>query len=119
MVLYVDDDAPPGGDGSSWQAAFQYLQDALAVAADPNNGITEIRIAEGTYKPDQGANQTPGDRNAVFTISGGIALRGGYAGLIGENPDNRDWDKFPTILSGDLLGNDGPPGQFQNYDDNS
>ncbi len=30
-IWYVDDDAPPGGDGASWDAAFKYLQDALAV----------------------------------------------------------------------------------------
>ena len=52
-------------------------------------------------------------------MSAGIALRGGYAGLTSENPDERDWNKFQTIFSGDLLGNDGPAGSFQNYGDNS
>jgi predicted outer membrane repeat protein len=28
-IIYVDDDAPPGGDGHSWQTAYRYLQDAL------------------------------------------------------------------------------------------
>ena len=124
VTLYVDDDAPPGGDGSSWQSAFGYLQNALAYAADPVNAVTEIRIAQGLYKPDQGepglpGTPTAGDRNATFTVPGGIALRGGYAGLIGQNPDERDWNKFQTIFSGDLMGNDGPAGSFQNYGDNS
>ena len=29
ITLYVDDDAPPGGDGLSWSTAYCYLQDAL------------------------------------------------------------------------------------------
>ena len=124
VTLYVDNDAAPGGDGSSWQSAFGYLQNALAYAADPGNAVTEIRIAQGLYKPDQGepglpGTPTAGDRNATFTVPGGIALRGGYAGLTSENPDERDWNKFQTIFSGDLLGNDGPAGSFQNYNDNS
>ena len=28
-VYYVDDDAPLGGDGTSWSTAFKFLQDAL------------------------------------------------------------------------------------------
>ena len=41
-VLHVDDSAPPGGDGSSWNAAYRFLQDALAAAG---GSVTEIRIA--------------------------------------------------------------------------
>ena len=31
-VLYVDDDASVGGDGTSWATAFNDLQDALAAS---------------------------------------------------------------------------------------
>ena len=31
-IVYVDDDAPPGGSGSSWANACNYLQRALTVA---------------------------------------------------------------------------------------
>ena len=48
-ILYVDDDADPGGDGSSWGMAYEFLQDALANAG----GVSEIRVAQGTYKPDR------------------------------------------------------------------
>ncbi|MHC4716456.1 MAG: right-handed parallel beta-helix repeat-containing protein, partial [Planctomycetota bacterium] len=51
-VLCVDDDAPAGGDGLTWPTACQYLQDALAIAANPANGIAEIRVAQGVYTPD-------------------------------------------------------------------
>ena len=59
--LYVDDDAPPGGDGTSWETAFTFLQDALAAAPryfGENGGV--IWVAGGTYRPDQGAGITPG-----------------------------------------------------------
>ena len=44
-VLYVDDDAPPNGDGTSWNTAFRFLQDALTEAA--NGGIVGLRISQG------------------------------------------------------------------------
>ncbi len=65
-VVHVDDAAALGGDGTSWQTAYMYLQDALIGAA----GGTEIRVAQGTHKPDQdeAGNVTPGDREATFQL---------------------------------------------------
>ena len=114
-VLHVDDDAPLGGDGLSWDTAYRFLQDALADAA----GVTEIRVAQGTYKPDQdeAGNVTSGDRQATFQLINGVALMGGFAGLGAPTPDDRDITGFETILSGDLLGDDGP--NFANNGENS
>jgi len=56
-VIYVDDDAAGANNGSSWANAFNYLQDALEVAESGD----EIRVAQGTYKPDRGAGITPYD----------------------------------------------------------
>ncbi|MFM9958660.1 MAG: hypothetical protein ACKVZJ_11330 [Phycisphaerales bacterium] len=50
-VLYVDDDAAPGGDGSSWGLAFRDLQDALDIVNQQFRGEWELRIAQGTYVP--------------------------------------------------------------------
>ena len=62
-VLYVDSDATgPIHDGSSWCQAYVHLQDALAAAVATGGTVNEIRIAQGVYKPDQGADQTAGDR---------------------------------------------------------
>ena len=33
-AIYVNDDSTGANDGSSWENAFNYLQDALAVASD-------------------------------------------------------------------------------------
>ena len=47
QVIHVDDDAPAGGDGSSWASAFSDLQDALAAARAGD----VVRVAQGTYAP--------------------------------------------------------------------
>ena len=70
-IIYVDDDATGANDGSSWQNAYIYLQDALA-DADNSEKPVEIRVAQGTYKPDQGTGQTAGDREATFRLTGGL-----------------------------------------------
>jgi hypothetical protein len=109
-IIYVDDDANGTNDGSSWQNAYIYLQDALADANSSekslSNGLVEIRVAQGTYKPDKGAGQTAGDREATFELISGVILSGGYAGILEPEPNERDYKKFETILSGDLAGND-------------
>jgi hypothetical protein len=70
VTLYVDDDAPPGGDGLTWDTAFRFLQDALAYASAPANGVTDVHIAQGVYKPDHDELHPDGtgDRNATFLL---------------------------------------------------
>lgn len=116
-TLYVDDDAQAGGDGLSWDTAYRFLHDAIASV--PDGWTTEIHIAQGTYKPDQNeANpKGTGEREATFHLINGVALMGGYAGIGAKDPDARDVDLFPTILSGDLLGDDEM--FFENYDENA
>jgi probable HAF family extracellular repeat protein len=101
-IIYVDDDASGTNDGSSWADAFNYLQDALTVAWSGD----EIRVAQGIYKPDEGAVVTTGDREATFQLINGVALKGGYAGFDEPDPNAWDIDENRTILSGDLAGND-------------
>ena len=106
LILHVDPQGPESGDGLSWKSAMRFLNDALA-AAD-TLPVTEIRVAAGIQRPDRGANQTRGDRYASFAMRDGVWLRGGFAGLSGRNPDERDLESFPSILCGDLLDNDVP-----------
>jgi hypothetical protein len=112
-VIYVDDDATGANNGSSWTDAYNFLQDSLAVAWSGD----EIRVAQGTYKPDHGAGITPGDRAATFQLINGVILEGGYAGFGVPDPNNRDIELYETILSGDLNGDDGP--DFANTRENS
>ena len=123
-VLYVDDDAPAGGNGRSWNEAFQDLQDALWLASYIWEDV-EIRIADGIYTPDRGT----GIREASFdidhtgtvasgtTLGFGMALRGAFAGVKALDPNERDTRRFKSVLSGDLNGDDLPG--FVNYEDNS
>ena len=53
-VIYVDDDAPGANNGSSWPNAYVFLQDAIAGSRSGD----EIRVAQGTYRPDRGAEIT-------------------------------------------------------------
>jgi hypothetical protein len=99
-TLFVHTNAPPGGNGLSWETAFDDLQNALDVAQSPG-GIDDIWVAEGTYRPDRGT----GDRSESFHLVSSLTLLGGFMG--GEtSPDQRDPDIHPTILSGDLNGDD-------------
>lgn len=116
-IIYVDSDAPLPDDGTSWSSAYWCLQNALDIARYSD----EIRVAKGTYKPDQrmviGGSQgvqvvTSGDREATFQLISGVTLKGGYAGYNESNPDARDVDKFTSILNGDI-------GEATNLSDNS
>lgn len=101
-TYYVDQDATGAGDGSTWSDASVTLQGALAVAEDGD----EIRVAEGTYLPDQGPAVTEGDRRSTFLLQGAFSVRGGYAGVGSPEPDARDPATWQTVLSGDLARDD-------------
>jgi predicted outer membrane repeat protein len=103
-VIYVDDDASGVNDGSSWENAYTFLQDALAAASA---GV-EIRVAQGVYTPDSNSviPDGTGDREATFQLANDISLLGGYAGIGSINPNARDIEAYKTILSGDLNGDD-------------
>jgi len=115
QVVYVDDNAPAGGSGSSWAGACKHLQDALAIAAAAEKPV-EIRVAQGVYKPDQGAGITPGDQMVTFQLLNGVTIKGGYAGATAPDPNACDISLYETILSGDLAG-DNDDGQQNTRDD--
>ncbi|MFT3686599.1 MAG: hypothetical protein QM783_17060 [Phycisphaerales bacterium] len=100
QVVYVDAAAPAGGDGASWGSALNDLQAGLA-AARGSVAVREVRVAQGIYRPG-----TAGDRGVSFELVAGVSLRGGYAGVASTTPDARDMRTTPTVLSGDLAGDD-------------
>ena len=103
-TFYVDADATGANDGTSWENAYFYLQDALmfAVAGD------EIRVAQGIYRPDDFVlSDRPNlGREETFQLISGVCLKGGYAGLGEPDPNARDVERYETILSGDRDGDD-------------
>ncbi len=109
-TLHVDTDASTGGDGSTWNMAYKYLQDAMYHAAGDST-ITEIRVAGGTYYPDQDEASivTPDDPGAAFTIvlhaspnHHDISLLGGYRGKSGLPSGTENTRDETTTLSGNV-----------------
>jgi predicted outer membrane repeat protein len=98
--IYVDANAPPGGDGSSWATAYKYLQDAIY---KPPAAGDQIWVAAGTYKPvhDEHGNPTRADRTATFQLIDGVAIYGGFPPG-GGTWDQRDPGTHQTRLSGDI-----------------
>ncbi|MBI1227824.1 MAG: T9SS type A sorting domain-containing protein [Bacteroidetes bacterium] len=113
--LYVNASVGSSGDGNTWAGAIKYLQEALSIASSCSN-ITEIWVAQGTYYPDEGCSITDNDRDNSFMLLEGVAIYGGFAG--GETSlTQRNWETNVTILSGDLMQNDGA--NFSNNGDNA
>jgi predicted outer membrane repeat protein len=100
---HVRADATGANDGSSWADAYTDLQSALAEA-----GCAEVWVARGVYRPvvpvDAG-NVTAAERAAAFRQRPLTALYGGFAGSE-DMLDQRDPSAQPTVLSGDLAGDD-------------
>ena len=107
-IIYVDDDAVGVNDGSSWENAYVYLQEALADAKTAEKPV-EIRVAQGVYRPNAGLMTAPVPnwwRATTFHLTNSVALKGGYAGIGEEDPNAHDLRLYETILSGDLNGDD-------------
>ncbi len=106
--IYVNAAATGLNNGTSWVDAYTSLAAPLGTLAPPTGG-TEIWVAKGTYKPGP-------TRSSAFHLIRGVGLYGGFAGTE-ANLAERDIPANPTILSGDLAGDDGP--NFTNRSDNA
>ncbi len=92
-TLYVKQGAIAGGDGKSWATAHATLQAGLNLWFPGD----EIWVARGTYVVDV---------TGPFVIRDSMRIYGGFKGTEVLR-EHRDWYRFRTILSADLLGNDG------------
>ncbi len=100
-IVYVDQSATTGDDdGTSWKDAFLNLQDALDCARN-NSIVEEIRVAAGTYYPDQANHMIveEGRREETFSMVGGVKLVGGYSNGGSEHADPFSNE---TTLSGNI-----------------
>ncbi|MDA0349294.1 MAG: hypothetical protein O3C43_19315 [Verrucomicrobia bacterium] len=95
--FYVSATALAGGDGASWETAFNFLQDALDKTKIDRDD--EIWVTAGTYYPDDGASVIEGDRTATFRLKRTSTLYGGFDGTE-TSVDDRDLDSTITVLSG-------------------
>lgn len=129
-TYYVNANAHYNGNGKSWKHAFNNLQSALE-AVENSSCHNDIWVAQGTYKPTVVPPSyvlgsfvpTPETlpNLVTFLLPSNVSIYGGFSG---HDPDNcfseRDPCAYPTIISGDILGNDvNIPGNFTNKSDNA
>jgi len=100
--IHVDQGVGGGtGAGTSWAEALTRLEVGLTGAASCD--LDEIWVAAGVYVPRV---YTPGtSASDTFAIPAGVALYGGFAATETVRSE-RDWTANPTVLSGDLAGDD-------------
>jgi predicted outer membrane repeat protein len=96
-ILYVDHTA--SGTGSSWADAKPDLALGLELIVYCPH-VSQVWVATGVY--------TPGiHREDSFELVPGVAVYGGFDPAGGADQfSERDWTSYPTILSGDIGGND-------------
>ncbi len=115
-VVYVDGSvvagrAGVGVSGGSWGTAFPSLVSAFAsIEAGLQPGREEVWVAEGVYTAMPEKMVDAGDRGSLreltFTLPEGIAVRGGFPGGGIGTLANKNPLLHPTVLSGDLIGDD-------------
>ena len=104
VCFYVDQDATGANDGTSWASAYTALESALSLTLTVPGAGAEIWVAEGIYTPTYQTDETD-PRSATFQLISGTALYGGFAGTESGRQE-RVWAAHPTVLSGDLEGDD-------------
>ncbi len=90
-IIYADIDANGVNNGTSWQDAYNYLQNALQ-DANTSPGYKEIWVAAGTYRPDCNTDEPNGTgvRTAAFRLINGVKIKGGFSGYGAPDPNVRN-----------------------------
>ncbi len=97
QTVYVNHAASGSNDGTSWENAYTDLSEALGSAQTGQ----KIWVATGTYSP---GGASPVDTSSFF-LQSGVEIFGGFAGTE-SMLSQRDITANPTILSGDVNGDD-------------
>ncbi|MGQ0553938.1 MAG: right-handed parallel beta-helix repeat-containing protein [Planctomycetota bacterium] len=99
---FVDASLATGSnDGTSWANAFQGsggLQLALAASTSGDS----IFVAQGTYLPTATLN-----RAVAFALKNGVEVYGSFLGTESTPAQRPPFGTAPSVLEGDLLGDDG------------
>jgi hypothetical protein len=99
-VRFVRADLTTGANnGTSWENAHRGAG-GLAAALSASVSGDEIWVSAGTYKPT-----TTTSRTVAMTLKSGVGIYGGFTGAE-TSRDQRDFAANPTVVTGDLLGND-------------
>ncbi len=97
-IIYVNANATGANNGSSWSDAYIDLNDATNSATSG----THIYVAQGTYYP--GVNGTLS--YPAYILEPDVSLFGGFPNTGNPTLNDRDWAANPTILDGDIAGDD-------------
>ncbi len=101
-IRYVDANLASGAnDGTSWANAFQG-SDGLRLALDAAVAGDQVFAAQGTYLPTQTLSRT-----VAFAMKNGVEIYGSFLGTESSPSGRPPFGTAPSILDGDLLGNDG------------
>lgn len=106
---YVNINLTTGANnGTSWANAYRGTT-CLDTANTASVAGDEIWVARGTYKPSQ-RTVAGNPRSARFNFNGNVSQ---YGGFVGNETSISQRDALamrvnPTVLSGDVAGNDGP-----------
>lgn len=95
VLLYAKPGGPSSGSCQDWAHACD-LQYALSLATPTSSYNNNIYVEEGTYKPGS-------SRADSFLLRNYTAIYGGFSSA---NHDNRNSALYPSVLSGDLNGDD-------------
>ena len=98
---YVREGGSGTGDGSSWTNASSDLQAMINLSSEGD----EIWVAEGTYKPNrfaQSLNQITISSDNAFVLKADVKIYGGFSSIGTPNWAERNWNAYPTILSGNI-----------------
>jgi len=96
-VRAVNHAATGANTGLSWTNAYTKLQDAIA-----DSNATEIWIAGGVYRPDQGGGNSPNDPDASFVLRKDLSIIGNFAGTEASLSQRTMNSAYQTLLSGDI-----------------
>ncbi|MBE0637599.1 MAG: T9SS type A sorting domain-containing protein [Bacteroidales bacterium] len=108
-IIYVTVSGAGVEDGSSWDNAYpgEMLQEAIE-----QEGIEQVWVAVGTYTPTLYLSEpkSPPVKDGTssqnhFWLKNNVAVYGGFAGYE-ESLSERVMKDNPTILSGDIIGDD-------------
>jgi len=99
--IHVNPAAAPGGDGRDWTSAIDRLDVSLRrIWTRTDLPQTDVWVAAGTY--------VPASWDDWFRVQAGVRVLGGFLPGMQSEGDRRP-EQNRTILSGDILGNDGVP----------
>ena len=79
-IIYVDKDANGFNNGTSWDDAYNLLQDGFTGARNCGAAVTAIWVAAGTYKPVWDANED-NYKNKSFEMVEDVGVFGHFGGV--------------------------------------